>query len=118
MIPRHFKLFPYVQIGLHPHRAAQFFVGILRQQHSRRLSLGCYLQGFGFGRQSPTLERRAAELEQLGPREGLELEGARDELLLVPRWSRQRFLIIPNKRCSDKREPHPSLNRVIGGFSN
>ena len=74
--------------------------------------------GFGFGRQSPTLERRAAELEQLGPREGLELEGARDELLLVPRWSRQRFLIIPNKRCSDKREPHPSLNRVIGGFSN
>jgi hypothetical protein len=54
---------PYVQIGLHPYRAAQFFVGILRQQHSRRLSLGCYLQGLGFGRQSPTMERRAAELE-------------------------------------------------------
>jgi hypothetical protein len=38
--------------------------------------------------------------------------------LLVPRWSRQRFLIIPNKRCPDKWEPHPSLDHVIGGFSN
>ena len=60
-IPRRFKLFPYAQIGLHPNRAAQSSGGILRQQHPRSHSLGCYLQGLGFKQQSSAVERCKTE---------------------------------------------------------